>query len=254
MPATYDHAAHAASFGTAAEAYERGRPGYPGAALDWLLPPGARQVLDLGAGTGKLTSGLVGRGLDVVAVEPSEPMLDRLRTVVPGARALVGTAEQIPLPDASTDVVLVAQAWHWVDPARAVPEIARVLRAGGILGLLWNLRDNDAGWSSALSGLLDERTDNRDGSLDLDELHVGEPFDPLETHEVAWTHHLSRDQVVDTVASRSYVITLPASERQDLLDQVRHLLDTHPDLTGTEQVAMHYVTRCYRTQRSRHRR
>ncbi len=119
------------SFGAAAVTYERARPSYPDEAIDWLLPPGARRVLDLGAGTGKLTRGLRDRGLDVVAVEPSAGMRDQLARVLPGVRALAGTAERIPLAGHAVDAVLVAQAWHWVDPARAVPEAARVLAAGG---------------------------------------------------------------------------------------------------------------------------
>src|SRR5437016_4501937 len=146
--------ARAASFGSAAGAYERGRPPYPPEAIDWLLPAGAARVLDLGAGTGKLTRQLTGRGLDLTAVEPSEGMREQLRRAVPGVRALAGTAEQIPLPDLSVDAVLVAQAWHWMDPAVAVPEVARVLRPGGQLGLLWNIRDERADWVAGLGAIL----------------------------------------------------------------------------------------------------
>ncbi|EFD55178.1 methyltransferase [Mycobacterium tuberculosis 02_1987] len=104
------------SFGSAVGAYERGRPSYPPEAIDWLLPAAARRVLDLGAGTGKLTTRLVERGLDVVAVDPIPEMLDVLRAALPQTVALLGTAEEIPLDDNSVDAVLVAQAWHWVDP------------------------------------------------------------------------------------------------------------------------------------------
>src|ERR1700759_5867639 len=128
------------SSGSAPAAYERGRPSYPPEAIDWLIPRGARQVLDLGAGTGKLTPRLVERGLDVVAVDPIPDMLEVLRTSLPETRALLGTAEDIPLEDNSVDAVLVAQAWHWVDPERAVPEVARWCRPGGRLGLGWKTR------------------------------------------------------------------------------------------------------------------
>ncbi|MBI3690304.1 MAG: class I SAM-dependent methyltransferase, partial [Mycolicibacterium aromaticivorans] len=134
------------SFGSEAAAYERGRPSYPPEAIDWLLPPGARDVLDLGAGTGKLTTRLVERGLDVVAVDPLAEMLELLSSALPDTPALLGTAEQIPLPDNSVDAVLVAQAWHWFDPEQAVAEVARVLRPGGRLGLVWNARDERMGW------------------------------------------------------------------------------------------------------------
>lgn len=115
-----EHQRHAASFGAAAEAYERGRPSYHDAALDWLLPINAETVLDLGAGTGKLSRQLTARGLTTLAVEPAPEMLQQLRRAVPLVDARQGTAEKIPLPDTSVDCVLVAQAWHWVDPARAV--------------------------------------------------------------------------------------------------------------------------------------
>ena len=121
----------ASSFGAAADAYERGRPPYPPEAVDWLLPEDASRVLDLGAGTGKLTRQLRGRGLDVVAVEPSAGMREQLARAVPDVAVYAGTAEEIPLPDGSVDAVLVAQAWHWVDRSRAVPEVARVLVPGG---------------------------------------------------------------------------------------------------------------------------
>src|ERR1017187_2208001 len=139
-------AAQAASFGAAADVYERGRPSYPAKAIDWLLPPGGRRGLDPGAGTGKLTRQLRDRGLDVVAVGPSEGMRAQLSESVADIRVYPGSAEEIPLDDGSVDVVLVAQAWHWVDPGRAVPEVARVLSGGGQLGLLWNVRDERPDW------------------------------------------------------------------------------------------------------------
>jgi ubiquinone/menaquinone biosynthesis C-methylase UbiE len=142
------------SFGEEAAAYERGRPSYPPEAIDWLLPPGARDVLDLGAGTGKLTVRLVERGLDVVAVDPIPEMLEVLRRSLPDTPALLGSAEEIPLPDASVDSVLVAQAWHWFDPERAVSEVARVLRPGGRIGLVWNVRDERSGWVKDLGRII----------------------------------------------------------------------------------------------------
>ena len=144
----------ATSFGAAAGAYERGRPPYPAEAIDWLLPPGAARVLDVGAGTGKLTRELAARGLDVVAVEPLPGMREQLARAVPGVPVHPGTAEDIPLPDGSVDAVLAAQAWHWVDQARAVPEVARVLVPGGQLGLVWNMRDDRADWVAQLSQIL----------------------------------------------------------------------------------------------------
>ncbi len=136
----------ARSFGAVAAAYAEHRPGYPAAALDWALAPvagsasGARTLLDLGAGTGKLTTALLGRGA-VIAVEPDPAMLAELRRRLPDVDAREGSAESIPLPTGSVDAVLVGQAWHWFDTGRALPELARVLRPGGVLAALWNADD-----------------------------------------------------------------------------------------------------------------
>ena len=161
----------AASFGAAADHYDRGRPSYPAEAVDWLVPTTAHHVLDLGAGTGKLTRLLHDRGLDVLAVEPSPGMRARLAAALPDVRLLDGTAEAIPLPDASVDAVLVAQAWHWVDPARAVPEVARVLVPGGRLGLVWNIRDEREDWVRQLG-----QTMHTDEDLRAPVPTVGPPF------------------------------------------------------------------------------
>jgi SAM-dependent methyltransferase len=234
-----DRDAHAHSFGPAAQKYERGRPPYPAAAVDWLLPDGARRVLDLGAGTGKLTRELSVRGLDVTAVDPSDGMLAELGRVLPGVPALPGTAEAIPLEDRSVDTVLVAQAWHWVDPARAVPEIARVLTPGGRLGLIWNLRDGREDWVRRLGQILVSPEMRRDPD-------VGAPFGPVETRDFPWTHRITPDQLLDLVASRSYVILLPPDERAGLLGQVRQLMATHPALVGRTMFDLPYVTQCAR--------
>ncbi|HEU4363243.1 MAG TPA: class I SAM-dependent methyltransferase, partial [Mycobacterium sp.] len=176
------------SFGSQAAAYERGRPSYPPEAIDWLLPADAHNVLDLGAGTGKLTTRLVERGLDVVAVDPIAEMLEVLRGALPATPALLGTAEQIPLPDSSVDAVLVAQAWHWFDPARAVPEVARVLRPGGRLGLLWNTRDERLGWVKELGRIIG-REDARDAIEPG--VTLPEPFAGIEDFSVEWTSYLT---------------------------------------------------------------
>ena len=168
-------------------------PSYPPEAIDWLLPPGAREVLDLGAGTGKLTTRLVERGLDVVAVDPIAEMLEVLRASLPETRALLGTAEEIPLEDNSVDAVLVAQAWHWVDPARAIPEVARVLRPGGRLGLVWNTRDERLGWVRELGEII-----GRDGDPVRDHVTLPEPFTEVERHQVEWTNYLTPQALIDS--------------------------------------------------------
>ncbi|MEV6343755.1 class I SAM-dependent methyltransferase [Actinoplanes sp. NPDC051851] len=233
-----DHHAAASSFGAAADSYERGRPPYPAAALDFLLPAAtSARVLDLGAGTGKLTRQIRGRGYDVVAVDPSEGMLGELRKAVPDVPAHLGTAEDIPLPDASVDVVLVAQAWHWVDPERALPEVARVLAPGGRLGLIWNVRDERADWVRRLGGVIATETQPRDTTM-------GAPFGTPVRAVFEWTHDLERAELLDMVASRSRIILLPADERAAVLAQVRQLTATHPDLLGRDTFALPYVTEC----------
>ncbi|BBY73125.1 SAM-dependent methyltransferase [Mycolicibacterium parafortuitum] len=229
------------SFGAEAAAYERGRPSYPPEAINWLLPDGAHDVLDLGAGTGKLTTRLVERGLDVVAVDPIPEMLELLSSSLPDTPALLGTAEDIPLPDNSVDTVLVAQAWHWFDESRAVKEIARVLRPGGRLGLVWNNRDERSGWVKDLGNIIGHEVDPWSQSVQLPA-----PFADVERHQVEWTSYLTPQALIDLVASRSYCITSPERVRTRTLDRVRELLATHPALANSSGLALPYVTVCVR--------
>ncbi len=239
------------SFGAQAAAYERGRPSYPPEAIDWLLgdrapaitSPGTpvRDVLDLGAGTGKLTTRLVERGLDVVAVDPIAEMLEVLRAALPDTPALLGTAEHIPLPDDSVDAVLVAQAWHWFDQDRALAEIGRVLRPGGRLGIVWNARDERLGWVREFGRIVGLERDIASATVELPE-----PFGEVATHRVEWTNYMTPQALIDYVASRSYCITSPAEVRTRTLDEVRALLATHPALANSEGIAVPYITVCVR--------
>ncbi|MHC9291637.1 class I SAM-dependent methyltransferase [Mycobacterium sp. LTG2003] len=229
------------SFGSEAAAYERGRPSYPPEAIDWLLPAHAHDVLDLGAGTGKLTTRLVERGLDVVAVDPIAEMLELLSNSLPDTPALLGTAEEIPLPDNSVDAVLVAQAWHWFDPELAVKEVSRVLRPGGRLGLVWNTRDERLGWVKDLGRIIGHEDDPFNHQVTLPD-----PFADTERHQVEWTSYLTPQALIDLVASRSYCITSPEQVRTRTLGQVRELLATHPALANTTGLALPYVTVCIR--------
>lgn len=141
------------SFDETAPTYAARRPGYPEQALEWLLPPGVPRVLDLGAGTGKLTRQLAARGLDVVAVEPSPQMGAELADALPAVTLLLGTAEDIPLPAGDVDAVLVGSAFHWFDQDRGLAEIRRVLRPGGRLGMVGNLSDGRRPWTGSWPGI-----------------------------------------------------------------------------------------------------
>jgi SAM-dependent methyltransferase len=240
-----DRSAHARSFGAVADVYERGRPAYPPEALAWLVPATTRHIVDLGAGTGKLTRGLYERGLDVVAVEPSDGMRRELTRVLPDVRAVAGSAEDIPLPDGSVDTVISGQAWHWVDPERAVPEVARVLVPGGHLALVWNIRDEREDWVAQLGRIMHPQGARPTHGIGVEAIRA--PFGPVERHTVEWRNPLTRAELLDLVASRSHVITAPPAERAALLAEVRALCDNHPALAGADEISMPYVTYCYRT-------
>lgn len=233
-------------FGLAADLYERARPTYPAEAAAWLVPRSARVVVDLGAGTGKFTRALVERGFEVIAVEPDSRMLATLTASLPSVTALVGSAERLPLGDATVDAVTVAQAWHWVDESAALPEIARVLKPGATLGLIWNVRDERVDWVRRLGIVM---RNNRGKGFRPEEFVIGAPFGPTEYFSVDWSLPCTAEALVNLAASRSYVITAEPAERQSLLAAVRKLTETHPDLVGRERFWLPYRTHCYRATR-----
>lgn len=240
---------HRTSFGAAAGAYDAARPDYPSAAIDWIAGPESRRILDLGAGTGKLTRQLVAAGHEVIAVEPLAEMRAVLATSTPDAVALDGAAEAIPLNDASVDVVVAGQAYHWFVPERAHPEIARVLRPGGVFGVLWNLRDDAEPWVAALCGLLS--SEDTASNLAAASAPDGEPyFAAAEGRQFRHEQPLDLDRLLALVRSRSYVITLPEPERDALLADITKLTKNHPDLAGKSTFTMPYITQAYRTTRT----
>lgn len=246
MRARREREEHAGSFGRAAGVYDAARPGYPAEAVAWLVECIGGAALDLGAGTGKLTAALAAHGLAVTAVDPAEEMLEVLRDRVPGVTAMLGTAEHIPLPDAAVDLVTAAQAWHWVDPALAVPEVARVLRPGGRLALVWNDRDESVEWVRELGELMGAG----EATFGDDEQPVlAAPFGPLERHDVRWAQSLSLDGLLDLARSRSYFITKPPETQAAVIASLRRLHAEHPDLAGAATIELPYVTRCYRAVR-----
>ncbi|MFN3865354.1 MAG: methyltransferase domain-containing protein [Demequina sp.] len=236
---------HATSFGAAAEDYQRGRPGYPADAVAWLLDRSPERVLDLGAGTGKLTAQVVALASEVHAVDPDPAMLDALSRTLPEVTTAVGSAESIPLPDESVDAVVLGQAWHWVDVDAASVEIARVLRPGGTLGLIWNIRDNRAPWvarlGDAMRGSAAERLIEGDGP------RVGPPFSGLEGQSWDWSRSMTADDIRAMARSRSHYITGDADYRAQVEREVDAVLAGLPH--ANEGIALPYVTHAFRAHR-----
>lgn len=241
------HWAAAQGFASAADVYERARPSYPDAAVAWLadrlgIGPG-RDVLDLAAGTGKLTRLLTPFGARVVAVEPVAEMRAQLALAVPGVEALEGAAEAIPLPDASVDAVICAQAFHWFRHEDALREIHRVLRPGGGLALVWNTRDGGDPLQARIEEILEPFRRRFVRFADdewRDTLRRSRLFAPEE--ERSWEHEelVSVDLVVERFASVSIVAALPAEERAELLARVRGAASAY-----AEPIRVPYVTEVY---------
>lgn len=235
---------HSSSFGAAATAYAEHRPDYARAALRWALEPapGAR-VLDLGAGTGKLTATLAEVTDDVTAVEPDPAMLAELRRTLPGVRALPGSAEAIPLPDASVDAVVAGNAMHWFDMAVAGPEIARVLSPGGVLAGLWNVVDDRVDWvaglatvsGSAAIGPRDTPASWRAATATMHLPKTGEArFDSPEQAEFPHGQRRTADSLVATLATRAGMLVMPERERAAALDRIRAYLASRPETADGE--------------------
>jgi ubiquinone/menaquinone biosynthesis C-methylase UbiE len=232
----------ASRFGDVATGYERARPDYPAAIVEALvaqtaLGPGVA-VLDLAAGTGKLTRQLVSLGADVVAVEPSAGMRDQLEAAVPTVPVLDGTAETIPVADRSFDVVTVAQAFHWFDTRPALDELVRVLRPGGWLALLWN-EPPAGGWAAehwALRHRLTGFTGDYPGRGWEAVLDADRRFGPRTVTTVVSAITTTVEREIDESASRSYVHTLDPVQQQRVLDELAAFLAGHPDVTGRAEL------------------
>jgi SAM-dependent methyltransferase len=249
---------HGSSFGTAAAAYAEHRPGYAEVAVRWALEPvGTREplrVLDLAAGTGKLTAALVRLGAEVTAVEPDPAMLAEFRRnpifspkpTLGSVTAVSGSAEEIPLPGASVDAVLVGQAMHWFDLDRAIPEIARVLTPGGVLAALWNVDDDRIGWVATLAEISKGKsnvtllrwrdTAGRTRQERLAAAGSGCFEEPFEVREFEHGQRRTADSLLATIATHSNFLVLDEPDRARLLAQARDYLHTRPETAAGEFV------------------
>jgi ubiquinone/menaquinone biosynthesis C-methylase UbiE len=235
------------AFEFVADLYERARPEYPAEAVAWiaeqLVLHAGRTVLDLGAGTGKLTRALLATGAHVIAVEPGEAMLAELIRVVPDAEALHGAAEDIPLPDESVDAVAIGQAFHWFRHDEALPELHRVLRPGGGIALVWNARDQDALLQREVSELIEPFVPAGRTAVAPDSsraLSESELFGPLEERRFTFVQELDADGLVGRILSISFVAAAPAEKRAELEQNLRELVAAYGG-----SVAFPYVTDVY---------
>jgi SAM-dependent methyltransferase len=261
MPVTFEEE-KAVSFGSVAETYDRVRPSPPPAALDWLVPDGCEVAVDLAAGTGLFTRELLGRAARVVAVEPDPRMREVLARRSPEVDVRDGRGEAMPLPDASADAVFVSTAWHWLDPARAVPEIARVLRPGGRLGVIWTTRDRGEDWVAELDLLrLPGINDEEDGGprtveearAALDRHHTvalpdGAEFADRESASFRFSRTVSIDDALAGLASNSSFITASAADRAAGLASCREALERRA--RDSSMIEMPMRSWCWRARRS----
>jgi SAM-dependent methyltransferase len=237
----------ARSFGTVADRYDRYRPAYPAAAVAWALDERPLRVADIGAGTGILSRLVRRLGHEVIAVEPDELMRAHLGRVSPGIAVLAGTAEEIPLPDRSVDAVVAGQAYHWFEPARAHPEIARVLRSGGVFAALWNDADPSTPWTMRLVDIIDGAGAAADVRSVSD---FGPHFGPVTPAEFRHAVSVTPDDLVALATTRSPYLVATQKGQQDLVDAIRRLT-AGPELAGREQIMMPYLTRVHRATVSR---
>ena len=240
------HPAAAAGFATSAEAYERARPGYPEEAIAWIaeqlgFAPG-KDVLDLAAGTGKLTRSLLPFGARVIAVEPIDEMREQLFAALPDVDAFDGTAESIPLPDGSVDAITCGQAFHWFRTDEALREMHRVLRPGGGVALVWNVRDVSDPLQARIQEILAPHVGTVRSHRELDPTGVlgGELFGPVETRSWPYQQRLSRAHLVDRISSTSYVAILDPENRAEVLSRVLEAAEGLP-----EPISIPYTTDVY---------
>ncbi|MEV6525891.1 class I SAM-dependent methyltransferase [Longispora sp. NPDC051575] len=227
------------SFGAAAADYDSHRPSYPVEALRWLLGDRPLRVVDLGAGTGLLTRVLLSLGHEVLPVEPDPGMRAQLDASTPGVTALDGSAEHIPLPDGSVDAVVAGQAYHWFDRERAHPELARVIRSGGVFGPVWNMRDESVPWVAELSGFARLGDGNSRENFLVDDF--GPLFEAPVRETVAHSVPMTTERLVGLMSTRSYFLIATAERQEEIRAGIRALTADLP-----ETFPLPYETRVYR--------
>jgi SAM-dependent methyltransferase len=242
----------ARGFSAAAREYERSRPSYPEEAVDRLVQEleitRDGLVLDLGAGTGKLTRLLAPTGSRLVALEPVQAMRVACAEVVPEALVLGGVAEALPFLDGTFDGVVAGQAFHWFDGPRALAEIHRTLKPSGRLGLIWNLRDESVDWVRRLTEIIEpyERTAPREKTHEWRAaFQMTDLFGSLNQRRFPHSQTLDVEGLVERFASVSFIAVLPEEERADVLARIRELAKTHPDLAGHGSFELPYFTELY---------
>ena len=230
------------SFRSGGSHYQRVRPGYPRDSAEWLVPAGASAALDVGAGTGKFTALLLEWGLKVTAIDPSEDMLAQLELHCPAATTVAGTAEATGLPDNAFDVVSVAQAWHWCDPLAASTELARVLRPGGTLGLVWNQLDTSVPWVHRLSRIMHA------GDVYKPDVRpvVGPEFTRLEGHVTHWQDTVTTEDLMELAKSRSYYLRAGEATRAKVLANLDWYLHDHLGHAAGLDLKLPYLTLSWR--------
>jgi SAM-dependent methyltransferase len=229
------------SFDTVAGAYDRGRPSYPSAAVEFMVGPDQRTVLEVGAGTGKLTEQLVALGHDVHATDPSSVLLGVLTDRLPGVRTSVARAEELPLLDGSVDVVACAQAFHWFDQEAALAEFARVLRPGGHLALAWNTRDVKVPWVRRLGAIIG---DQDTGIKVPDSLVRSTEYGFVEESSHRFWQVVNSESLCDMAMSRSNVAVLDGPDREAKLAEVRSFYADYG--RGADGMQLPWITRCFR--------
>lgn len=242
-----DRLRHGRSFGAVAAAYAQLRPGYPAEILDFLLGKQFRRVLDLGAGTGKLSEVLLAAGYEVLAVDPSAEMLAELAGRWPTVQAVVGIAEAIPLSESCVDAVVAGQAAHWFDLPVAATEIDRVLQPGGALGLVWNLGDERVAWVAALGELLKAADNHTSAEEDRIAALLAESLSrKVQQAEFSYIQELTPEQLLASLATRSQVVLLEAGARDQLLAAAGQLIASHPETRDRPILELPYRCLAYK--------